>query len=106
MILSQNWNPTAAYREASLRLLPVLEIIYHFVAQSDRPRMAIQQEALRLGFPTALRTSEAELALLNHVTRQAFSKFVAHFLIISQLPPALASKIGCGRYEPGRATDT
>jgi hypothetical protein len=36
--------------------------------------MAMQQVGVALGLPSALRTTEAELALLNQVTRQNFSK--------------------------------
>ena len=35
---------------------------------------------------------ETEVALLNQVTRQDFSKGVTRFLRIAQLPPALGSK--------------
>ena len=83
---------TAAYREAALRLRAVLDIAYEFVCQSQRPRMAMQQIGVALGLPSALRTTEAELALLNQVTRQDFSKGVTQFLRITQLPPALTLK--------------
>ena len=81
-----------AYRDAALRLVLVLEIAYDFVVQSDRPRMAMQQVGIALGLPSALRASETELALLNQVTRQDFSKGVTRFLRVSQLPPALGIK--------------
>jgi hypothetical protein len=45
-----------------------------------------------LGLPGAARQSETELALLDHVTRQDFSKGVTKFLRIAQLPPALGIK--------------
>jgi len=81
-----------AYRDAALRLVLVLEIAYDFVVQSDRPRMAMQQVGVALGLPSALKMSEIQLALLNQVTRQDFSKGVTKFLRIAQLPAPLALK--------------
>jgi hypothetical protein len=81
-----------AFREASLRFAYVLEIAYHFVVTSDRPRMAMQQIAVALGLPAARQMSEQEFALLNQVTRQDFSKGVTKFLRISGLPPAFGLK--------------
>lgn len=82
----------ASYREASQRLLYVLEIAYDFVVQSDRPRMAMQQVGFALGIPAASNMSEQDFALLNQVTRQDFSKGVTKFLRVSQLPPSFGSK--------------
>jgi hypothetical protein len=82
----------SSYREAALKFKSVMEVAYHFVVTSDRPRMAMQQVGIALGLPTALKSSESELALLNQVTRQDFSKGVTKFLRMSQLPPALALK--------------
>lgn len=81
-----------SYREAAVKFKNVIEVAYDFVVQSERPRMAMQQVGIALGLPSALRTSETELALLNHVTRQDFSKGVTKFLRVSQLPPALGIK--------------
>jgi hypothetical protein len=83
---------TEAYREAALRLIHVLEIAYDFVVQSERPRMAMQQVGIALGLPSAVKMSEIQLALLNQVTRQDFSKGVTKFLRVSQLPPAFGLK--------------
>jgi hypothetical protein len=54
--------------------------------------MAMRQVGIALGLPSAARQSETELALLNQVTRQDFSKGVTKFLRIAQLPPALGLK--------------
>jgi hypothetical protein len=81
-----------AYRQAALRFLYVLEILYDFVVQSDRPRMAMQQVGLAMGIPAAAKMTEQEFALLNQVTRQDFSKGVTKFLRVSQLPPAFGLK--------------
>jgi hypothetical protein len=54
--------------------------------------MAMQQVGIAPGLPGAARQSETELALLNQVTRQHFSKGVTKFLRIAQLPPALRIK--------------
>lgn len=49
--------------------------------------MAMQQVGFALGLPSAARQSETELALLNQVTRQDFTKGVTQFLRIAQLLP-------------------
>jgi hypothetical protein len=69
-----------------------MELAYEFVVQSERPRMAMQQVGVALGLPWATRQSETELALLNQVTREDFSKGVTKFLRMAQLPPALGIK--------------
>jgi hypothetical protein len=81
-----------SYREASKHLLYVLEIAYGIVMQSDKPKMAMAAIGSAMGIPAAVRTSPGEYALLNGVTKQAFSKVVTQFLRESQLPPALSCK--------------
>jgi hypothetical protein len=86
-----------AFRDAALRLIPILEIIYYFVNNSSRPRTAIQQVDVALGIPAALAHSEHEFALINQVTRQDFSKGVVKFLRMAQLPPSLTLKSDAAR---------
>jgi hypothetical protein len=81
-----------SYREAAMRFKIVMELAYDFVVKSERPRMAMQQVGVALGLPSVVKMSEIQLALLNQVTRQDFSKGVTKFLLIAQLPPALGIK--------------
>src|SRR5260370_37486226 len=80
-----------SYREAELRFKAVMEIVYAFVLRSERPRMAMQQVGTALGLRSAGQ-SETELALMNQLTLQGFSKGVVRFLRMAQLPPALRLK--------------
>jgi hypothetical protein len=93
--LSENLS---SHREAALLLRVVLEVAYEFVLQSSRPRMAMQQVGVALGLPSASRTTEAELALLNQVTRKDFSKGVTKFLRIAQLPAHLNLKPDAAKF--------
>jgi len=81
-----------AYREASKRLVLVLEAVFHFLQTSRRKDLATLQWAIALGLPSVRGQDLTGLALQLGVTRQDVSKGVTRFLRMSGLPPAFGLK--------------
>lgn len=81
-----------AYREASKRLLPILDQFLIFVVEAANPVLAAWQAAYALGLPCSTEMTQDEKAAQLGVVRATMSKGAQKFRRAAGLPPSLAAK--------------